>query len=50
MEDQQTEEVEVSGSLELLEQVERYEGEETILGGLDEVILRRKHVRHRKSM
>ena len=39
LEDQQTEEVEVRRSLELFKQVEWYEREEAIFGGLDEIIL-----------
>ena len=39
LEDQQAEEVEVGRSLELFKQVEWYEGEEAVLGGLDEIIL-----------
>ena len=43
MEDQQTKKIKVCSSLELLEQIERYEGEQTVLGGLDEVVLKRKY-------
>ena len=39
LQDEEAEEVEVGGALELLEQVEGEEGEQGVLGRLDEVVL-----------
>ena len=40
LENEETEEIKVGRPLELLEQVERQEGDELVLGGLDVIVLK----------
>ena len=43
LENEETYEVEVGSPLELLQQVERQEGQKSVLRGLDEVVLKNKN-------